>query len=44
MKKNNNQNTKSEDKARIDQTSNDLFLAKISKIMQKNEQRQELSK
>ena len=28
---------------RIDQTSNDLFLAKISKIMEKNELKKKLS-
>ncbi|KRX00640.1 WD40-repeat-containing domain [Pseudocohnilembus persalinus] len=38
------QNLKPEDKSRIDQTNNDLFLAKISKIIQKNEQKYELSK
>lgn len=42
LKKNTTTNSKNEDKLRIEQTSNDLFLAKISKIMEKNELKKKL--
>ncbi|EAR86922.2 WD domain, G-beta repeat protein (macronuclear) [Tetrahymena thermophila SB210] len=42
FKKNSATNSKNEDKLRIEQTSNDLFLAKISKIMEKNELKKKL--
>ena len=43
FKKSATSNTKNEEKMRIDQTSYDLFLAKISKIMEKNELKKKLS-
>lgn len=43
FKKNSSTNSKNEDKLRIEQPSNDLFLAKISKIMEKNELKKKLS-
>lgn len=43
FRKNTSTSTKNEDKQRIEQTSNDLFLAKVSKIMEKNELKKKLS-